>query len=140
MWSDGTCYVTQDVVVNTVSTQDVARSWVALCAGVDPNVDYPWREWDAFSGDSSSDGSQPEWGSPMPEGPTNLLEMASNATHGGDTDSWTLTKLVLLAGGVGDPIATAGHDIRRGAAVRIGALDGVPEAAAGSGSRVVRVS
>eukprot|EP00976_Prorocentrum_cordatum_P097505 1191018-Prorocentrum_minimum.AAC.1 len=44
-------------------------------------------------------------------GPRNLLELASNGTNHDPSGLWSLTKLVLLAGGTGDPVSTAGECI-----------------------------
>ena len=93
----GSCLHT--LLVNAFFCQDVAVSWSLLCLGLGVNT---VRDKNNIFGEDDD------------FGPCNLLELASNGTHGGGTNSWTLTKLALLAGATGNPIAKAGQDSAEG--------------------------
>jgi hypothetical protein len=79
---------------------DEPMTWEFLCNRVN-NGEYE-NEWDECKQMDELKSQQ------------TLLEIASNGTHGPGDVQWTMTQLVLLAGGKGDPERFAGLDTSNG--------------------------
>jgi hypothetical protein len=100
----------RDLLLTAVMSQEVSLTYYLLARGVSVSDSIPTTEYDEqeFQDEEEEDA----WREIYQLGGRTALELASNASGAGEeasSDAWVLTKLLLLAGGEGNPFQHAGY-------------------------------